>query len=358
MWPVSDRFLTVLRSPHRVVTRITYETPDGVGGELAAEGGSVSVDGAARIRRTASLTARGNSALFEQITLPGTTFTVMHGVYDGGDVTIPVFTGEVSDATQLLGADSIALTLADHGQWLARARFLTPFAPAPYVTRVNAIKMAVQSAKPDVTFVVTATDAAAIGSGQVWTGSVLDCVSGLATDGGMEAFFQPDGTFLIRDQPSTRDGAVWSPSGLLKSVARKRPLDRLYNTVVVRPTATDGTQPWGQQIAQLTDPTHPRHPSKIGVVPYVWDSPTIQSAVGAMVVARRILDRVQGTTETLQLDAVTNPAFEGGDVLRVITPATGTDPARIFQHFIDGGRLDLLSGGMSLSTRSQVATDA
>jgi hypothetical protein len=50
---------------------------------------------------------------------------------------------------------------------------------------------------------------------------------------------------------------------------------------------------------------------------------------------------------------ISNPALEGNDAIRVVTPAVNTDPANIFQHFVDSFTLDLVSGSMNLSTRAQ-----
>ena len=133
-------------------------------------------------------------------------------------------------------------------------------------------------------------------------------------------------------------------------------MDRLYNTVVVRPSTTDGSQTWTQQVVQITDTTNPRHPDKIGVVPYFWSSPTIQNAGQAITAAYTILFRVLGTTETLDLGLISNPALDGNDVIRVITPQVNQDPADIFQHFVDTFTLDLVTGSMSLGTRSQAVS--
>ncbi len=358
MWSVTPQFLTALQYPHDLASRFTYTIPGGSPVSLKVQSGTVSGDASQRIRRTATLTVYGLQADYDAMTTPGTVFHVDHGLnYLGGQTElVPVFHGEQTNGEQHIGDGTIILTLADHANWLSRSRFLTPYAPVATTLRIQAISDIVTGGKPGTTVKITATDTGTVGSQNVWTDSRLDAITALCKDGSMDAFFLPDGTFLIRDLPTSSTAPVWTISGLLESGSRKRPLDKLYNTVVVRPSATDGSQTWSQQTAQITDTTNPRHPNYIGVVPYFWASPTAGSAAVALAAAQSILYRVMGTTETLSLGLISNPALETNDVIRVVTPPVNTDPAAIFQHFIDQFGLDLVSGSMTLATRSQAVS--
>jgi hypothetical protein len=225
--------------------------------------------------------------------------------------------------------------------------------PSSLTTRIQAITSIVQTAKPGTSVVVTATDTGTVGTQNVWTNSAVDAITALCKDGAMDAYFQPDGSFLICDLPSVSTGSVWTASGILKSVARQRPFDRMYNTVVVQPSATDGSQTWPQQVAQITDTTNDRHPNYIGVAPYFWPSPTAGSAAAALRAADAILFRVLGSTETLALGLLSNPALDANDLIRVVVPAVNNEPADIIQHFLDSFTIDLASGAMTAATRSQ-----
>lgn len=358
MWPVAQRYLDALGGPHRIVTSVTATPTMGDAVTLELKSGTVGVDDGARVRRKASLDVLASAADYSVLSQDGTVIRVDHGIDFGGteQITVPVFTGEVVKGSQRLGDGSVSLQCADLWTRITRCRFLTPYSPNPSTSRVAAITSLVEAAIPGTTVTSTASDTGAVGT-QVWQESRADAISDIAAEGGMDAFFLPDGSFLIRDTPTTQSSPVWGISagagGTLKSGERERPKDRMYNTVIVRPSSADGSQTWGQQVAQVTDPANPRHPDRIGVVPYFWASPTITDAFTALSIARRILDRVLGSTETISLGAVSNAALEGGDVIRVTTPAVNDQPADIFQHFIDGLRLDLVTGGMSLSTRSQ-----
>lgn len=365
MWSNTDRFRQSIAKPHRNKTVITV-TPAGSATPqtLPLKAGRVTVDGTAQARRKVTLDLFGTSTDYDTITAPGATFRITHGIQYGvaGDEELmPVFTGELVDGSQQLGDGTISVSLADHMQWLQRCRFLAPYVPTASLTRAQVISAIATDAKPGTTVITTATDTGLVGA-QMWPFDRLAAIHDLCADGNMDAFFQPDGAFLIRDKPTLTTAPVYTVAagvnGTLTSAARKRPLDKLYNTWVVRPSAADGTQTWPQQSVTITDPTNPRHYLKIGTVPYFWDSPTIATAANALAVAATFRDRALGTAETLALGAVSNPALEAGDVLRVITPQINEQPSQIFQHFLDQLTFDLVSGAMTNQTRSQVDTGA
>lgn len=360
MQDVSDRFLAALRKPHGIRTTAEYQVPGGDVFPLLVKGGSVSVDDGARIRRKAQLKVYGTTADYKRMTIEGCLFTVRHGVNFGGNDTelVPVITGEIVSASRPFGrsAGEVTLPLQDLGAWLARTEFVLPYVVAAGTARTQAIKNLVVDARPSS--VVSDLAGAAggyVGVDRVFTGSRLDAITQLATDGGLESYWGADGTYIIRTARQSTDSSVWSTAGTLISAERMRPQDKLYNTVIVSPSATDGSQTWTPVVVTITDPSHPRHPSKIGTVPYRVASPTILTSADAYNVAVNRLDKVLGTTETLRLGTISNPALEGGDVIRVTTPPLNNEPADTFQHFCDGLSLDLDTGAMRLDTRSQRA---
>jgi len=319
--------------------------------------GSISNDSGSFRRRTAPLLLRVSAAEAKVLNTPGTLLQIRHGHRDGNtDVLHPVFCGEPITALRDLGDGQISLTAADLAVWLDRARFVSPYTAPTGVSRVATIGNLVTDARPGTTVANRSSSSSTVAALAVWDDNRVDAIRDLATDANVEVFFAPDGTFVIRDPQSLSSTPVWTvrpgDGGTLKSASRQMPLDRLYNTVVVRPSATDGSQTWTQQIVQVTDPDHPRHPSKIGVVPYFWASPTITSAAGALSAGRTILNRVLGTAETLSLELIGNPTLESGDVIRVVTPTINDETGDIVTHFIDSYTLDLVTGSMSMKTRS------
>lgn len=362
MWPVSDRFLKSLGYGPRFVNLCTVTPPNADPITCTVLGGNLHVDGTARIRRRIDgFEILGDSTVFEQVTAPGALFQIEGGVsYRSSDESIPIFTGEALSPKQRFGGGTISLTLVDHANMLSRCRFVTPYVVAAGTSRVAAITTVVQFIKPSTQVIDESGDTSTIGSQMMWTENALDVIDNLTTDAGMEAFFRPDGAFVIRYVPTTLTPAVWSiipgRGGTLTSLDRIRPTDRLYNTVVARPTALDGSQTWTDQVAQITDPTDPLYPSNpgVGVVPYELPMPTATTAAAALHGAQVRLDKVRGRTEALLFGSVSNPALEGGDVIRVGSPQVNLDPAKTWQHYVDSFDYDLNTGLMSGQTRAQV----
>lgn len=361
MWDVSERFLSAIRYPHKIRTTATIATPGGDPVTLNVKAGTVRVESMSNIRRRGNITLEGDSADFELVATPGAVITINHGiVFGNSEELIPVFTGEAVDPRQGFGEGTIDVSLADLGQRVARNKFTTAYVPASSTTRLDAVETVAAGAFDTLTVATTATDAGTVGAGRLWAENRWDAIRDLTTDGGSEAFFLPDGSFTIRNQPTLTDRFVWTVNagnaGVLKTATRTRPTSQLFNTVIVRPSSTNGSQTWAPQTVTVAA-DDPRHPDLIGSAPYFLDSPTITTAADAAAAGQRKLNQLTGTLETLQLTAVANPALECGDVVRVITPTLNIEPGRSFQHFIESIALDLASGGMTLTTRSQVVVD-
>ena len=359
MWSVDPAWLSALAGFRRLVTTVTCTPPDAEPVPLRLTAGTVTVDSGAFVRRRVDLRLTTTAAEFAALKTPGAVLTVETGYRDGNaDRLIPVFTGEAVRASRDPETGATTLAASDLGVWLQRSRFLTAFSATVGATRAGIISALVVDARPGTSVLDESGDTGVVGTAATWDEDRTQAIRALATDSELETYFDAGGRFVIRKVRSLRSTPVWTirpgDGGTLTRVERVMPLDRLYNTVVVRPSAVDGSQTWTQQVVQVTDPTHPRHPDRIGVVPYFWASPTITSAGQAIAAGRTILNRVLGTAETLQLEAIGNPALEAGDVIRVITPTIAGDAADAVTHYIDAFTLDLPSGGMRLSTRSVV----
>lgn len=360
MEPVSGRFLQSLGYGQKRVTECTV-TPYGADPiTVQIIGGTLRCDTTQRIRRQVqSFEILGDDAVFDQVTSPGAIFRINAGLsYHASSELVPVFTGEAQSPRQMYGGGTISLTLVDNANWLSRCRFLSPYVVAAGVTRVAAITAVVQFARPGTVVVDTSGDTSVIGAQQVWSETALDVVADLTTDASLEGFFKPDGTFLIRKAATTLTPAVWSilpgRGGTLKSLDRIRPSDRWYNTVVAQPSAQDGTQVWTDQVAQITDTADPLHPTRVGVVPLFLPLPTAITAAAALSAANTRLDNVRGRTESLLFGTISNPALDGGDVVRVAAPQVNQARARTWTHYVDSFDMDLVSGEMSGQTRAQV----
>jgi hypothetical protein len=373
---ISPRFRAALGTTHRRVTEFTCTVPGGepvaIGqAELRPNGtrgpgwtaGSVSCSGSTGARYSASfsIVPEPGADTYGMVATPGAIFKVRHGIdFGAGDkelVDCGVY--EASDGGVPISGGLISLSLVDLWQRIERCRFVTPYAPdsGPRAAR---IAEAVLDAIPGVAGVVTAPGGDFVASANVWDRDRTAFITDLARDGSLDAHFDAAGAFLIRDEPVLDDSAaVWTfrtgDASNIESAERKRPFDRLYNTVVVQPM--DDTQTWTQQVVTLLDPDHPRHPSKIGVVPYFYRSPTLLTAEEAWAAGETILQRVLGTTETLTINGLSNPALEYGDNITVLHEQTFTDPGFQAVHFIESWQMDLDSGAMTVASRASALAD-
>lgn len=363
MLTVSDRFKEAPTRPATLSTTVTLTTPGGASQILPLASGTVNVDRSQQMRRTAPLTVKGGSDLYDLLRTPGAQCRIDHGFAWSGTAkeTVPVITGPLSTSSLTLGDGLVAFAVADRWQDLAAQEYLTPFSPSTSASRAAVIATAVQGAFPGITVTNTSTDQGTVGTAQAWT-SRADMVAALATDGGMEAFFAPDGSFIIRDLPKITDLPAWliktGPGGTLKTLTRSRPLDKLFNTVLLTPATADPAQAWAQVAASITDPANARHPNRIGVRPFRYQSPTLLTSAQALTVASQLLTKIQGTTETFAVSAMGMAALEGGDIVRVSTFTDTGQATTIVNHFLQQLSLDLIAGDMTANTQSSVEVAA
>lgn len=363
MLTVSDRFLQAPTRSVELSTTVTLTTPGGATQTLPLSSGSVTVDRTQQIRRSGSFAVKGGMDLYTLLATPGATIRVDTGYsWSGTDrETVPVLYGPLSSAALPVGDGTVQFSVADRWQSLAAQEYLTPYAPATTASRLSVISAAITDAFPGITIRNTASDLGLVATGQAWT-SRADMVAALATDAGAEAYFAPDGAFIIRDLPKITDTPAWliktGPGGTLKTLTRSKPLDKLYNTVILTPASADPAQTWVQVVAQISDPADPRHPNRIGVRPYRYTSPTILTSTAAQAVAGQILTKIQGTTETFAVSAMGMSALEGGDIVRVATFDDLGNPVTLVNHYLQQLALDLVAGDMTASTQSSVEVAA
>jgi hypothetical protein len=357
VYPVSQRFLDTIPKHHQLITTCTVTPYGGSPTTFRVTSGSVTADRSQRIRRAATLVVEGGTTLYGLLSTPGARVAIDHGfAWSGTDrELVPMIRAELTSAALPLGSGTIQISVADYWQRIAAADFVDPYSPDPDATRQAEIIAAVTDALPGVVVNSSASDTGTVGAAQAWT-SRADMINSFATDGGMEAYFAGDGTFILRDLPQISDSVAYliktGAGGTLDTLTRTRPLDRLYNTVILTPATADAAQTWSQVIAQITDTTNPRHPDRIGVRPYRYSAPTLLAEADAVTVAEQLLTKVTGTTETLTLDSLAHPGLEPGDIVRALTPLDGG--ADIVNHFLEQCAWDLATGAMNANTRNDV----
>jgi hypothetical protein len=365
MRSVSAQYKAALNVSHKNTTTVTCTTPLGVEVDLQISGGGVSssADSGARYQARIDVLPQPGVDLYSILSTPGALFDIDHGIdFGGGSVELVDYgVYEAASGGINIIEGSISLSLVDQWQRIERCRFSEPYTPpsgiwstrAQYIT--DALTNSFTGAIPDAAVLVyddggtwTPTP------DRVWDRDRTQFIRDIATDGGLDVFFNAAGQFVIRKEPIVDPTAsVWTfrtgEFGNIETADRERPFDRLYNRVVINPI--DENQTWTPSTFDITDTANSRHSDYIGVVPYFYSSPTLLTQAAVNNAGETLLQRIQGTTETLSLGTLGAP-LEVGDTVTVIHPPTDSDPGFNAIHIIEGWDYDLVSGTMTCKTRS------
>lgn len=366
MRSVSQQFQDALNVSHTNVTTVVCTVPLGSQTEFGINSGGVSssVDSGARYQARLEVTPQPGVDLYAILSTPGATFDLDHGIELGADEAEYVDYGVYEAASG--GIDiidgTISLSLVDLWQRIERCRFTAPYTPDAgiWTTRAEYIAAAVDEAIPGV--IVNVLDDGGAWTptpDRVWDRDRTQFIKDVATDGGLDVYFDAAGEFVIRKEPIVDPStSVWTfrtgEFGNIETADRERPFDRLYNRVVINPI--DETQTWFATTFDIEDTTNPRHRDFIGVTPYFYSSPTLLTEEAVNNAGETILQRIQGTTETLSLGVLGVP-LEVGDTVTVVHPATDSDPGFNAVHIIDSWDYDLVTGAMTCKTRSSELTE-
>lgn len=365
MRTVSAEYKKALNVSHENATVVTCTTPLGDQVELQVSSGGVSssADSGARYQARIDIVPQPGVDLYSIVSTPGSLFHIEHGIdFGAGEVELVDYgVYEAASGGINIVEGNIAMSLVDQWQRVERCRFSSPYSPntesfpPPDFTRAEWISQVVTQAIPGVTVsILDHGGASTTLEGRVWDRDRTQFVKDLATDGGLDGYFDAAGEFVIRKEPIVDPTAsVWTfrtgEFGNIETADRERPFDRLYNRVVINPI--DETQTWDSAYFDLTDTTNPRHADYVGEVPYFYSSPTLLTEDSVQNAGETLLQRIQGTTETLSLGTLGAP-LEVGDVVTVTHPRTDADPGFNAVHIIESFDYDLVSGAMTCRTRS------
>ncbi len=363
MKQVSSRYLRALNLSHDTITTITCTPPGEAPVSLSPMACTVAMQSGTGRRRTASVAVSPQPGLdlYGLVSTPGAIFQIHHGIKFGPRLyeRVPVFYGEAASGGVSLAGGDISLSLTDQWARVERCRLLAPYSPPNGASRAQRITDLILGAIPGATVHQLADGGIMTGELGTWDRDRTQPIKDLATDGSLEVWPDVDGSWVIRPVPTSDPKAsvytfkTGDAGGNILSADRERPLDRLYNTVVVVPGEK---QTWARQIATVPADS-PRHPDKIGTVPYFYASPTIKTSGQAMSAATTILARVIGSTERLTMTGLINPALEPGDMVTALHPATEVDPGFRVAHLFDSGRADYIANTMTLDTLASVPVE-
>jgi len=373
MWQVSDRFLTAIRGPHRIVTVVNVLD----GGQVLEGFSALPVVGGQIVRdRTASHFGQGSITVAAPDLAPlgpadalgpaGFEIQVSVGPEfpDGTRELIPVFAGGIQQST--VDAESLTTTIRafDRSKRVSDAKLTADVAFAaghnPGAVALNLIGAAL--APIPLTW---DNDGVAIPTGGAVNYSVGDdpwaIAQSIFAGAGAELFFNGQGTLVGRPEPNV---ATTSPVFTL---------DEGDGGMLVEASLTWDREPaanWGRVIGTNTefdvtyigtvvdsDPASPSYygtddsPSRFGHKPLpVVHSTHVNSTESALAAARALLVAKQGMPRSLSLTSAPNYALVPGDVVTASSQRLGVELPVV----IDAITLDLgPQTAMSIDVRAR-----
>jgi hypothetical protein len=359
MWPVSDRFKAELNKPvHTIAMRVDLLDTDfrpvhsltgyATGSNTASNvvDGSVTIDTSRGSRRTLTLSILNPDGIYTPDGLFETDsdtdgffyvnrlIRVWRGVKydDGTEEFAPVGTFMVDNADVVVerGMSMVTITGSDLWKKLSKSQFA---APTSFVTGtdLNTIIAGLASdAGVTVMNLDPLPDRSTVGK-QINTGLAFeaddirgDVLTKLGTDYGLDIFFDPMGVLVSEDfrNPELREVSwVFGPQDTMAySLRSSFSDDRLYNHVVVTGTAAAKTDPPGPvYVSEVkdTDPASPTSIDKIGDRVFRYESGVLGTQDEVDQAALTIFYQHFLLSNTVDMEAVCNPALEGNDLIWV-----------------------------------------
>lgn len=377
MYPVSAQFLATLQARSRVVARraevwsgpTASRAPQFLASLGTVAGGSVTVDETAEVRRTGTLTLATKGYPADDV-IPAEVTDLLHpasgnliklyrgfqyrstpalygpagGTYGGG-----TFGGTSSPAQELVPLGvfriskpvvqddntslTVTVTLNDLSSWVARQSWQQPYVIAQGANLAVAIQEAMEGRYPGLSYVMSPTDwvlpATTLGAQSGATSDPMSDLQTLATDGGMELFFDVLGQVVLRPvpDPSTQPvvySFVEGPGCTMSAAGRTLDETQQYNGVIV--TANG---PGGAPVQAALWDTNPASPTYYlgtwGQVPFEYETTSFPttgqtqslSVAQCQAIAASIFPRVVHTMDEPTLSTACNPALQEGDCIEI-----------------------------------------
>lgn len=364
MWPCSNTVLDALATSHNMDVRVTaYSSSTGAVPGIPITGGSVTITSTSQVRRTATLDIAAPEYWpadpMDVLSPLGSELQVDYGIILPGQDTqwFPVIRGMINEVTRVrpVTASGAAFTvsLVDLSAKIAQARFERPTQTIAGAKVVAEITRLITEALPTAT-VTDLTGATMIAATMTmererWS----DGIEKLADAIGAEVYADPTGVFVIRPQPVVTAPPVWiaktGDGGTIVTLDEKQTRELTYNKVIASGQRTDGTPPvW----AAVSD-TNPASPTYIngpfGLKTRFYVSQLLTTTAQCTTTATSLLARTIGMHGSINLDLVTNPLLDCGDVVTVLDGATSGN------HIVDSLTVPLHpKTAQRLSTRTLV----
>ena len=369
-----DRWRKAREGGVKPVARLTVTVPGGEPVELALDANAPvlqvdkKLDRGNRYAARAEVIREVGQDTFALVTTPGAIFRITYGWDYGAGLVETRAMGVYELGRKPKGSryGRISLDLADLWRRLDECRLIEPVIGKVGDTRTGLVRQHVAAAMPGVSFIASA-NGGKIGTETTWDEARTSLVNDLARDGKFLAYFDAEGTFVIEPDPVLApkhpvetfvDGPDATILGLEDEVIDKP----LYNGVVVRPQ-DDGDDPepkkkgkssqsWAQVEVWITDPTHPRHPDKIGRRPYFYSSPTLANSGAATSAGVSLLQRVASDVTRVDISTWAAGHIDPGDTVATVESATYADAGLARIWLVEDVKYDAITTATTITARS------
>lgn len=358
MYDVTTRFLRALRVGGTVDISCTAWASGEYLGTVPVTGGTVTVDASkVGVRRTMTLETTADQ--WDALSAYGIELRPFRGVRyaDGTVERVPLGVFGIDAAKQAYGSDGkVSLTCADRFATVQRAQFETPETTSGSATsEISRLMLAPFVSPPSSTIsatsVVDATDS-------LFERDRGQAIAELCKAAACEAYFDTSGDVVVRDLPSLSSDYDWAINsgdlGVMVSGSKERNRQNAFSVVIVTAADVDGFPPFDPVTVEDDDPTSPTYVSgNFGRVPFFYSAPEIADEDQARLAGQGLLDQQRGRGAQLSLEAIVNPALEGGDIIAAVFDDGTTE-----LHILDGFTVPLtIDGTQSITTRSVAPTD-
>lgn len=345
--------ITQANKPHNAFARATL-LREGVeqATALYVEAGNVSVDASAAVRRRCKLTLRGYHPEVD----PFSSELKLWRSFNSEFVPLGVF--RIEDPAFDESRQGITTTVEgyDRAYWLSSLHLTRPYSVVANGTDNlvhNAIRNLLTSRAPGLTFAFTPSPYLVPATTFEEQSDPWDKSLSMASAAGLELFFDTDGICTLRSPASADLGSVVATFGtearILKAT-KKQSTKATYSRAIVTGENTSVATPLRSEKvdADPASPTYYLGPFRDRAT---WlRSQFITSQDQADAAAAALLARSSGRSEVVSLDGIPNPAFDAGDVIRIIRSTIGLDALCV----LDTIDIPLEPGGtMRLGTRQR-----
>lgn len=357
-YPMPGRSAGILNRSHGVrAEAFAAVNGSGFAAPLPVVGtGTVAVDMRSNTRRKLKLRVEASidSPRVSVLTAEVRPFYVLVDDPSGVEYAIPAGTFVITEAKES-SPGVVELTGEDRWRRVLDARF-----PRPVTTSgntVTAITSLLQGADGRISVTVDpGVNTLATHRPSVWERDRDKAVNELAQSIGATVFFDPLGVAHIAPLPSLSQVPYWQittgPGGARLGRSRGLSRSRTYNAAAVVGDPGNGVAPVYGFAADDDPASATRYGGPFGKRPRFYKSSLVSTQAQADSTAASLLASVKGITRTLNVQSLTHPGLDAGDVI-----FAETDPG-VFHRFLVGGfTLPLGLGSLDIDALTDYSED-